>query len=321
MTRVWWSPVWLWRPLLRHRRLAFFLLCWVCTGICCFVLSWRDDRFAPFRIGGMPYDTSRLIPATNRTGHFSIRRLNSKAGYKPDFSVSWTDLSVDNGRAGVFRTPLHKTIVIDRLQAKFCRYSAEEEQRTDDASSRQEGRASVGNELLPLSRHRAQLLSQGSKADDEATSPRPAPAQILSELAFELRRYLDGLELEVMPPVDVSNTTTAIVRGLDYSFFENGRLELGVRCRRAILAKSASEVVLRGCVVIAAGDDSRLMANLVEWDIERNCFWVPGIYIVERNGIMVKGRGIRCNHRLRTLGAHAASDGKGERRWARGILF
>jgi hypothetical protein len=179
----------------------------------------------------------------------------------------------------------------------------------------------VDNGLLPLSPHRAQLHSQGSEADDEVTSPRAAPAQILSELAFELRRRLDGLDLEVVPPVDVSNTTTVIVRGLDYSFFEDGRLELGVRCRRAILARSASEVVLRGCVVIAAGDDSRLMANLVEWDIGRSCFWVPGIYIMERNGIMVKGRGIRCNHRLRTLGAHAVSYGKGERRWARGILF
>jgi hypothetical protein len=59
----------------------------------------------------------------NETGPFLIRRLEANAGYRPDFYVRWKNLRADNGRLGLFNTPLHKTVVIDDLEARLYRYS------------------------------------------------------------------------------------------------------------------------------------------------------------------------------------------------------
>lgn len=128
--------------------------------------------------------------------------------------------------------------------------------------------------------------------------------QALSGAAEEFRSGLKGFEVESPAFTDVSNTTKVVIRNLNYSLFADGDLDLGVRCANATVTSPVSEVVLRGCVIITAGDGSRLMSNCVQWDMEANQFTVPGTFVLSREGSLTRGRGLRCDRHLEPLRAN-----------------
>jgi hypothetical protein len=119
-----------------------------------------------------------------------------------------------------------------------------------------------------------------------------------------------GLEPPVL--VDVSNATRAVVRGLNYRLFRDGQPALTVACASATVSHSTSQATLRGRVTIQVADGSRLVSNLVLWDLDSNRFIVPGTYMLNRNGTWIKGERITCDDRLRVPLHHAVSDAREE---------
>ena len=69
------------------------------------------------------------------TGAFSAHRLDAAANYQPAFVLGWQNLRAENGRFGIFKTPLHKTIRIDGLQMKFYQHVPEGDGGTASAAS------------------------------------------------------------------------------------------------------------------------------------------------------------------------------------------
>jgi hypothetical protein len=122
-------------------------------------------------------------------------------------------------------------------------------------------------------------------------------------------------------PIDVSHTTGVVVKGLHCEFYRNGKLDLRVDCEKAMFGGSLAEAVLRGCVVIETTDGTMLVSNCVRWDLERNCFTVPGRYAFGCSGALRRGRGLRCDRRLQVLGRSDSSDKEGAETWARRISW
>jgi hypothetical protein len=129
-------------------------------------------------------------------------------------------------------------------------------------------------------------------------------AQVLSQAAEELGRSFQGFEIERPAFVDASNATKMIIRNLNYGLFEDGTLDLGIRCANATITNPGTEAVLQGCVVITAGNGHKLMSNCVRWNLKTNQFTIPEMYILDREGTPVRGRGFRCDCHLEPLRAN-----------------
>jgi len=308
-------------PLLQGRRSVFLAACWLIAALYCAALCWNDDRFAGAPDGPV-FGTADLTVGRNETGRFSLRRLDAQAGYQPAFYLAWENLQGANGQLGLFKTALHKTIIIEGLEAKFYHYPGNETDGNSGTAGLQDrparGRSSF---LSPAAYGASRLLESDSRGDGAKVAYPTSPTQMLHVLEYELRGGLEGIEVENSLLIDVSNATKVVIRNLDYGFFEGKTLVLGVTCSRATVSQSGSEMVLQGRVAIAAGNNSRLVSNRVRWDLKRNIFTVPGSFLINRNGTLVRGRGIRCDHRLCTPVANTASDGKGERKWVKGLSF
>jgi len=307
-------------PLSQRPRCAFLAACWLTVAVYCAVLCWNDDRFtdAP---DGARFETSDLTVTGNETGRFSLRRLDAETGYQPAFYVAWENLQGANGQLGLFNTALHKTIIIDGLEAKFYHYPDEEAGGKNTVAGPAEPTRHAGFFLSPAAYGAARVPESDAPGDRAKTAYPTSPVQMLHALEYELRGALEGIEVENSLLIDVSNATKVVIRDMDYAFFEGEALALGVRCSRATVSKSGSQLALQGRVAITAAGGSRLVSSRVRWDLKRNIFTVPGTFMINRNGTLVKGRGIQCDHRLQSLGTNAASGGKGEKRWVKRASF
>ncbi|MBN2129837.1 MAG: LPS export ABC transporter periplasmic protein LptC [Sedimentisphaerales bacterium] len=292
--------------------------CWLVAALYCAVLCWNDDRFAGVPDGAR-LDMSELTVTGNETGRFSLRRLDARAGYQPAFYLAWENLQGANGQLGLFKTALHKTIIIEDLEAKFYHYPDAE---ADANGSAVAGPARHGGSFLSPAAYGASRLLESDSGDNGADVAYPtSPMQMLRVLEYELGGDLEGIEVESSLLIDVSNATKLVIRDLDYGFFEGQTLVLGITCSRATVAKAGAELLLQGRVAITAAGNSKLVSSRVHWDLKRNIFSVPGTFMINRNGTLVRGRGMQCDHRLQSLGANAASSEKGERKWVKRASF
>jgi len=271
MAYGWWRAAGRWVSGERRHRLVFLGVCWLCEGVLCIALSWKDDRFVT-PVEQTSYESVRTGDPQRQTGHFFVRRLDDH--HRPAFYLGWRNLSAENGRLGIFKTPLHKTLVIEDLEIRLHHYS-------------------------PL----------GTDGGDP-----PSLTEAVRGLKGGLGREFAGLTMHG-PLAEVNRATKVIVRGLDYRLFQDDRLDLRVQCRNAVVSTSATEVTLRGGVRIQAADGGGLMSNCVLWDIERNCFSIPGTYVLDCGGVPVYGRGLRCDHRLRISVVHEVHGKEGKNRW------
>lgn len=227
------------------------------------------------------------------TGAFAVRRLDATAGYLPAFSLGWKDMRTENGRFAFFKTPLHKTVTIDGLEVRFHQYPPRETA----------GPEGVG--IQPVATG-DRVAEQGGGRGEMTT--RDMFAEAVDGVAHELRKKTDGMAISYPLPDGISTTTKVIINDLDCRLFRHEQLELAVRCRNAVA--SASEIVLRGNVMIQA-DGTRLMSTCVLWDMETGEFSVPGTYVIDRNGVPVRGTGLHCDQHLQPVSVREVYSKKG----------
>ncbi len=131
----------------------------------------------------------------------------------------------------------------------------------------------------------------------------PAMAIVLEDIRdLEHKLKASAGQMKVKSPLfDMRRATKVLVRGLNYSLFRDDQLELDVQCMRAEVSGSSSGVILRGRVTVTNEGGDILMSNRVIWDVEKNLFDVPGSYILKRDDSLMRGQGLRCDHRLSVL--------------------
>ncbi len=158
MTYGWWRAAGHWVGGKRRHRLVFLAVCWLCEAGLCIVLSRTDERFIT-PVGEASYESVRTGDPQKQTGHFFVRRLDGH--YRPAFYLGWRNLSAENGRLGIFKTPLHKTLAIEDLEIRLHHYSRLDTDRGDQASLTQAVRGLEGG----LGRGVAGLTMQGPLAE------------------------------------------------------------------------------------------------------------------------------------------------------------
>jgi len=117
------------------------------------------------------------------------------------------------------------------------------------------------------------------------------------------------------PLGDANRATRVIVQSLKYRLFRDSRLQLSVQCRYAVASTSGTEILLRGGVAVCAAGGGRLMSNSMVWDVEKDRFSVPGTYVLDREGVPSRGRGLLCDHRLNVALIQDRYSKEGENRW------
>jgi len=106
------------------------LVCWLVEGIV-WVTIFGSPVPAVVPHPAMDGAFAGPTPQANETGAFFARRLDPAAGHRPVFSVGWKNMRAENGRVGVFRTLLSRTIFVDGLEIKSFQYSRAAEDRQE----------------------------------------------------------------------------------------------------------------------------------------------------------------------------------------------
>jgi hypothetical protein len=261
----------------RRRKVVLVLACWLIEGIVWISIYGGSGSMTVPR--SMERGPQPPVPAARETGAFSVRRFDPAAGHRPVFSVSWKNLRAENGRVGVFRTALSRTLAVDGLRIRSYQYS----------------RVAEGGQ------GRSPLIQTIACLDDR------------------LKQDFAGMKIEG-PLADLGRATRVTVKDLDYSVLRDGQPSLDIQCRSAIVSSPGLEIVLRGGVTIKAGGVT-LASNCALWDAQTNQFRIPGAYTLNDNGIVVSGRGIRCDEHLSPIVAAETYDTKGAGTWVEGRSF
>lgn len=284
----------------RRRKLVVLSACWLAEGVLCAIFLRGDPRLAVPAIEPIHESVAPASPA-NGTGAFSARRLDAGAGYQPAFFLGWKNMRADNGRLGIFKTPLHKTIRIDGLQVRFYQH----------VQGAAEGVVSAS---LPAASDMPG--PQDSDVNREKSVVQATFIEVFDALRYEFQQKTKtrGMTMGGPLPVDISNVTKVVINGLDCRLVCRDQRELSIECRNAVASASESEIVLRGGVIIRA-EGRVLMSNHVLWDMEKSLFSVPGTYVLDHNGVPVRGSGIRCDLHLQPVATPEVYSKKGVEKW------
>lgn len=216
----------------------------------------------------------------NQIRNFDYLCCDPKEKLKPVYSVHFTKLCARNSNFGFFKTALHKVVEIQDLKLKFYRYSSDKVKSatTPDISGVYEGVISDTTALV----NKMVLLSPN---------------------------FVDGWNFN---NIDLGNVSEVRINNFDYKLFYDKELLFATQSKRATVSHQYSKVVLRGCVKITTADGSTLESNDIQWDVKNGYFYVNGIYVLNRRGIITTGKGICVDTRLENMKSRYAQS---ERKW------
>lgn len=149
-----------------------------------------------------------------------------------------------------------------------------------------------------------------AEGQDHLAKLMQAVGELGSQFAGEDKRLTIG-----GPLGEANRATRVIVQSLKYRLFRDNRLQLSVQCRYAVASTSGTEILLRGGVAVCAANGNRLISNSMVWDVEKDRFSVPGTYVLDREGVPIRGRGFLCDHRLNVALTQDRYSKEGENRW------
>ncbi len=281
-----------------QRKILIFLACWLVEGAFCAIFLRGNIRLAVPTIERPPKPPTQTSPAAG-TGTFFVRRLDTAAGDQPGFSLGWKNLYAENGRAGILKTPLHKTIRIDGLQVKLYQH----------VPASVEEVASTTSDVPRVA---------DSDLNSRKNTTRAKFTEAFVALRNEFCQKSSGVTIESPALLALKNASKVVINGLDYRLLSDEQLELGIQCRLAVAG--GPEVELRGGVIIQA-DGRKLISNYVVWDPEKEQFSVPGTYLLDRDGMPVRGAGIRCDHHLQPSITARVYSKKGDGKWIGGSSY
>lgn len=208
----------------------------------------------------------RLQPPQNQTGPVSYLSWDPKKNRRPIHSISFSNLISENGRLGMFKTALQKLVRLQDLELSFYRYSCPEIPATE--------------------KHPSAAARPNAVSDIHA---------LVSNVSRKLTGAENGLRIENL---DLSNVSEVRVNNISYRIFQDGNLLLRVQSKRAEASLERAEVILRGHVIIVAGNGRRLECNHATWHTGGDMFRIEGVYVLNRNGAVTSGRNICVDSRL-----------------------
>ena len=241
---------------------------WAAAAAALVAVCARRSEVRPYA-GAMQSEVSNDSPPQNEIRNFTCYRYDPESN-KLSFAASVGSLRAENATIGVFRTAAARAVRIRDLQ-------------------------------LWLSGDRQWGAMAGTAAAGAADAPAGRSAA-MEDLLDGLLDARDRLGVDI----DLSNTQEVTVENLDYRVFDEDRLALRVRSKRAAVSSARQEVELRGRVTVTAHDGSTLVSNHIRWDTRRQNFTADGTYLLRRGDRQITGRGSCVDSNLNILSTKSA---------------
>jgi hypothetical protein len=215
-----------------------------------------------------------------------------KENHRPVYAISLGNLRAENNNLGIFKTGLYKVAKIQDLELAFYRYSSPE----TISNTKTDNKGSI---KTTTDRNESYVTA--------VTNESPDAFSALVKPAGDIHKFInreDGWHINI----DLSNTSEVCVAGFDYKAFYDGALLLNVRSKRATASNlHPEEILLRGHVIISAGDGTTLESNRVVWNIAKQQFTTDGTYFLTRNGKKIRGKDICVDDKLNVVQAQIAA--------------
>jgi hypothetical protein len=188
-----------------------------------------------------------LLPAGHISG-FSHLAWDRERDYRPQWYISFDDLTTQNGSAGIFRTGVSRAARIHGLHLAIYDY-------TDEAAGA--GRSHPWE----TQQGRMDLVCLIRASGPQTTWSKALRNQIKS-----------------------ANVTEALITGFSCEFFRDGASVLAISAIRAEASTRSGGLLLQGCVRVATGEGTVLEANRAIWEVRGGRFIVKGPCAVTRAG-------------------------------------
>ena len=256
------------------------LLCGWVGMVCLWCVCFGFDDLSKGDRNYWPQTSSssdiRFARSKTETGPFCVTQFSDTCNTPPQFHLRFDNLAVEQSKAGLFKTGLCKSARIDQLQVKLHH------------------RTPANTASRPVRSSSTRYLISGINLHDlrDATA-------VWQTVVYEMKHY--GV-VDCSLFIDVSNLVAVRVAGLDWALYRDGGLVFALTSKQAVLSHTAAEILLRGCVTVTTGSGDTLTSNHLTWNLEDGSLHVPGRYMLNRNGHLFQGTGIRCNQNLHVIG-------------------
>ncbi len=190
------------------------------------------------------------------TGYFRLIKDFTNDRGVAHWDISADDLSIINSRVGIFTTYMSRKAYVKGLNLKV---------HTDIAAP--------------------EILTPAPK-------PSVAAAGISKHLAGDSGEFAASWFIDM----DSSNIFSLLADGFSCEIFDNEKLSLSVKSRRASITDKTLTILLEGAVVIVTDDGRTLKANKVRWDITGKTFTAQGPYMLTDADKTKNGRDITLNY-------------------------
>ena len=222
------------------------------------------------------------LPKNTIRGLCFLRR-DPNNNFRPMYSAHVKSLCTENNDLGPFKTALHRTAIVRSLELEFYQYSCHDGEQI----------ATPG--LLALAE---QLIGSSTKPS----------GTIIHRLMTSNGQWRFGVD------IDFGNITEARVDGFDYRVFYDGDPLFRMQSKNATISYRRPGILLRGCVTLETADGTTLKSNHVIWEVEQQNFLAKGVYVLNRGGAIITGKGICVNSQLKPVRTHHTKSKQKEKR-------
>ncbi len=238
--------------LTRRHKWILLLVFWIFSVAVLTLLSLHNSPFQP-----MADDFSQCNLTKNEIGPISYVYCDPQNNLRPAYSFSFNNLWFENSELGIFKTASHKRIKIEGLSLRI--YSYDKADKSDPLNS---------------------LAFVNKKADARALVRGILPRFINSYNGW----HINDLNLGYISEIKINDLNYEVL-------YEDGSY-FNIQSKRMSASYRQPEILFYGHVIIKAPDGDTLEANRVKLDIQKKCFIVDGVYVLNHKGAKTAGRGI-----------------------------
>ena len=250
--------------------LNFKSMCWLGTWCILFLCIFIANGIKDGSSTSSSLDSSEIHPRPNHLGAFRTVHWDPDQKGKPAFAASFDSMSTENGKVVFFNTAIQRTVKINDFNVNFFRYSSES------------NKTNFGNDQSASMNDLFKGRFENFFSKDVGFSDK--------EKNYSINYH-----------VDFSNISKLSIIDFKYNRFLDEEIEFSLKCKKAETCFDKSALVLRGHVIIKTGSGAKLETNHVIWNLQEETFQAKGIYFLNENGVLKKGKDVCLNMNLKEV--------------------
>jgi hypothetical protein len=309
----------------RSYKWAFLLLWWAC-GLTIAIFWGTDVRFS-IQTHQHAQTIGDYAPRKNHMEASGLIQRDPTRNYRPLYLVYFDELWTEGGKLGIFKTGIYKIAKVNGLELKLFQYYPEKKPVPENVVKAEKPVANNNQKDTCSTQHSSkQSQSRSSMSAFGNDQNGYSKDELFDELLEKVKKLSGGCQFNsseessgnlcdgwklTIPGIELSDIGEICVSDFDYQFFYDGELSFGVQGKRVIASYKQPDVILRGHVIITASGGSTLECNYAKWNVKKELFKVDGVYVLNRKGETISGKGVCVDTQLNSVGVQLAGSKKG----------